>query len=65
MSNITEKVDIVMFWRKKKVTPARIIITGFALLILTGTLLLMLPFSTKEPGGASYLEAESAVTSAR
>ncbi len=53
-----------MFWRKKKVTPARIIITGFALLILTGTLLLMLPFSTKEPGGASFLDALFTATSA-
>ena len=47
MSNTTEKVDTVMLWRKKQITPARIIIVGFALLILTGTLLLMLPISTK------------------
>lgn len=53
-----------MLWRKKQITPARIIIVGFALLILTGTLLLMLPISTKGPGGASFLDALFTATSA-
>ena len=53
-----------MLWRNKQITPARIIITGFALLILTGALLLMLPFSTKGPGGASFLDALFTATSA-
>ena len=64
MSNTTEEVNTVMLWRNKQITPARIIITGFALLILTGALLLMLPFSTKGPGGASFLDALFTATSA-
>lgn len=54
----------MFLWRKKQITPARIIITGFALLILAGTLLLMLPFSTREPGGASFTDALFTATSA-
>lgn len=50
--------------RKKQITPAQIIILGFALLILTGALLLMLPFSTSIPGGASFLDALFTTTSA-
>ena len=50
--------------RKKQITPAQIIILGFALLILTGALLLMLPFSTSTPGGASFLDALFTTTSA-
>ena len=53
-----------MLWRKKQITPGRIILVGFALLILTGALLLMLPISTKGPGGASFLDALFTATSA-
>ena len=52
------------FWRNERVTPAQIIITGFLLLILSGTLLLMLPFATREPGSASFVDALFTATSA-
>ena len=45
------------FWRRERITPARIIIFGFLLLILLGTLLLMLPFATRERGGAPFADA--------
>ena len=38
-------------FKHDRVTPAQIIILGFLLLIFTGAVLLMLPFSTQEPGG--------------
>ena len=37
---------------------------GFLGVILTGTLLLMLPFATKAPGGASFIDALFTATSA-
>ena len=38
-----------MFFRKKQqLTPARIILIGFALLILAGALLLTMPISTRD-----------------
>lgn len=43
---------------------SRIIMLGFLGVILTGTLLLMLPFATKTPGGASFLDALFTATSA-
>lgn len=52
------------FWKYRRVTPAQIIILGFLALILCGTLLLMLPFSTRGPGGASFLDALFTATSA-
>ena len=33
------------FWKAERITPARIIILGFLAMILTGTLLLMLPMA--------------------
>ncbi|MBQ9519103.1 MAG: hypothetical protein IJR59_04335, partial [Firmicutes bacterium] len=45
-------------------TAFQIIILGFLGLILTGALLLMLPISTKGPGGASFLDALFTATSA-
>ena len=47
----------VPFWKNERVTPAQIIILGFFLMILTGTALLMLPWSTSEWGGAAPLDA--------
>ena len=44
-------------WKSGRVSPARIIIFGFLLFILAGTVLLMLPFSTREWGGASFFDA--------
>ena len=45
------------FWKSDRVSPARVIIGGVLLLILFGTALLMLPRSTREPGGASFFDA--------
>ena len=51
-------------WKIERVSPARIIIFGFLLLILLGAALLMLPFSTHEWGGASFADALFTATSA-
>ncbi|WP_367924136.1 TrkH family potassium uptake protein [uncultured Ruthenibacterium sp.] len=47
-----------------RITPAQIIILGFLSLILAGTLLLMLPVSTRGEGGAPFLDALFTATSA-
>ena len=52
------------FWKSDRVSPARVIIIGFLLLILFGTALLMLPFATREWGGASFFDALFTATSA-
>lgn len=52
------------FWKSDRVSPARIIIGGFLLLILLGTALLMLPCSTRGQGGASFFDALFTATSA-
>ena len=52
------------FWKRERISPARVIIFGFLLLILAGTLLLMLPFSTREWGGAAFPDALFTATSA-
>ena len=52
------------FWKSTRVSPARIIIFAFLLLILLGTVLLMLPVSTREWGGASFTDALFTATSA-
>lgn len=41
----------------KYLTPARTIALGFAGLIFLGSVLFMLPFSVKEPGSISYIDA--------
>lgn len=55
-----------MKWRlgKRGLSSARIITFGFLGVILLGTLLLMLPFSTKGEGGAPFLDALFTATSA-
>lgn len=45
-------------------TSFQIIIFGFAMVILTGSFLLMLPISTREPGGAVFPDALFTATSA-
>ncbi len=53
--------------RARKPSPARgskILVLGFALIILAGTAILMLPAATEEPGGLSFLEALFTATSA-
>ena len=54
----------VPFWKNDRITPAQIIILGFLLLITVGTVLLMLPFATNNPGGAPFLDALFTATSA-
>lgn len=54
----------MLFWRNDRITPAQVIIIGFLLLILTGAGLLMLPFATMAPGGASFVDALFTATSA-
>lgn len=51
-------------WKNGRVTPARVIIFGFLLLILLGTALLMLPVSTRGAGGAPFSDALFTATSA-
>lgn len=51
-------------WRNERITPAQIIMTGFLGIILTGTLLLMLPFATRNGTGATLEEALFTATSA-
>ena len=61
-----EKLQAVFapVWKSRLVSPARIIIFGFLLLILLGTVLLMLPFSTRVWGGAPFFDALFTATSA-
>ena len=47
-----------------RLSPARIILLGFALLILTGALLLTLPIATRDGQGAPFLDALFTATSA-
>ena len=49
---------------KIKLTSARVIILSFIILILTGTLLLLLPFATADGQGTSFLDALFTATSA-
>lgn len=49
---------------EKRFTSSQIIILGFAAVILFGSLLLMLPFATRDGGGASFLDALFTSTSA-
>ena len=53
-------------WKKfrKSFSTSRIIIFGFLLVILVGSLLLMLPVSTRGAGGASFPDALFTATSA-
>lgn len=49
---------------KRRMSPFQIIVLGFVCLVLTGTLLLMLPFASVEPGSASFIDAFFTATSA-
>ncbi len=51
-------------FKKWKISSAQIILFGFLAVILAGALLLMLPFATREPGGASFPDALFTSTSA-
>ena len=51
-------------WKSNRITPAQIIMLGFLFLILTGTLLLMLPFATRSGRPASFWDALFSAVSA-
>ncbi len=53
----------MQFSGKFRITTFQIIAFGFILLILVGTLLLSLPFSSREPGGARFLDCLFTATS--
>lgn len=50
--------------KRRHLSPFQIIILGFFLVIMTGCLLLMLPCSTQESGGAAFMDALFTSTSA-
>lgn len=50
--------------KSRRMTPAQIIMLGFLGLILSGALLLMLPWATREPGSATFADALFTATSA-
>ena len=52
------------FWNQKRLSPSQIIILGYVLLILCGTGLLMLPFTTRDGLGAGFGDALFTATSA-
>lgn len=54
----------MLFRRNRQLSPARIILIGFALLILTGAVLLTMPIATKDGQGAPFLDALFTTTSA-
>ena len=49
---------------RKHLSTFQIIILGFLVVILTGTVLLMLPFATRDSGSASFMDALFTATSA-
>lgn len=51
-------------WRTRRISPAQIIILGFLLLILSGTVLLMLPFSSRSGTCTPFLDCLFTATSA-
>ncbi len=51
-------------YRKKSISPTKVILSAFALIILFGAILLMLPVSTAERGHADFLTALFTATSA-
>lgn len=51
-------------YRKKRLSSSQIIMLSFMGVILLGSILLMLPWSTQETGGASFLDALFTATSA-
>ena len=43
--------------RKIRMTPVRLLVLGYLVIILVGAILLVLPFSSKMDGGAPFMEA--------
>ena len=50
--------------REFRLHPAQVVVVGFAVAVLVGTFLLMLPISKAGPGGAGFIEALFTATSA-
>ena len=50
--------------KQAKLSSVQIIALGFFIIILTGTALLMLPWATRDGGGASFSDALFTATSA-
>ncbi|MFD1573514.1 TrkH family potassium uptake protein [Agromyces cerinus subsp. nitratus] len=50
--------------REFRLHPAQVVVVGFAVAVLVGTFLLMLPISKAGPGGAGFIEAVFTATSA-
>ena len=63
MLKLWRGIDVV-FRQNNWMTPARMILTGFALLILAGAWLLTLPVATRDGQGASFFDALFTATSA-
>ena len=57
------KKEVFEDLKRRRLSHIQIIALGYGVMILTGTLLLMLPFSTKEAGGASFTTAFFTATS--
>ncbi len=51
-------------WKNYRITSFQVIALGFLALILTGTLILMLPVSSQQPGGAHFADCLFTATSA-
>lgn len=49
---------------KKQLTPSHILVSGFAIIILIGTILLMLPFASRDGQSISFINALFTATSA-
>lgn len=64
----TDTADIpenrMSFWNKERISPSQIIILGYFLLIVCGTALLMLPFTTRDGAGPGFGDALFTATSA-
>lgn len=56
--------NTMSFWNKERISPSQIIILGYFLLIVCGTGLLMLPFTTKDGAGPGFGDALFTATSA-
>ena len=65
ISNGKNLTDILKHRAKHgKLSPTRVIVISFLVVVLCGTLLLMLPFSTTTPGGIPFVDALFTATSA-
>ena len=52
-----EDEKMMRVWKRRQITTFRVISLGFFAAIITGTMLLMLPWATRGPGGAAFVDA--------